>query len=386
MDMTADNITPETLDEGIVWINGNLKVSARISDSGTSYVQIHPDHPNTHPVIQLTLNIGTRIEVLDLNGNGYFSGLQGRGYGRLALNIAIELLTLICPPDIVVTGHISDQSDPDDRKAKAECFIRRQCFWTDAGFTLKEPHSPTTYMSAKLSELNIRPEAARPNSGLLKRTLDLDEFWLESDPPVLQPGDKFLITEFCPSSFPELPDEKELIEASRKVDRQLRQCMISCWLCISFMIFSCSYVFWHPDNVAIGLLIFVLSVALAFPFSTFANGFIAARLRSIQELKSLRSSFIFAVSERAVFVSRTECLRGMLGKRLIQFITQKGLEMPDGIGWIEDCSSDLSSEDSSLLTHDSEMTPACKDILSKTESYFNLLICAKNGLAAFESK
>lgn len=366
------HMTPEELSLGIEWINGDLKIEARFSTAGTSYVRILPMFPSTNLIVQLTLEVGHRIEILDLVGSGYYSGIQGQGYGRLAINTAIECLRLICPPETTVTGHISDMGDPDDSMARSECFIRRNNFWESTGFSLNQPHSPTTYMSAQLSDLRIRVTPSFGEDGLKHRQVPLSQFWTESSAPDLQPGDVTFLQNFDIDNIPEPPSQNELSIASKSAQQQLRICMISSWVTIS-LIFTASFKFYWTGDPLILLLVLTLSVACSYPLATFLVGVISNRLTSLRILINLQRRLHEAVMARVSLIQAVEKRRVRFAKRGISFLHSSSIGIPEERKWMIDFDGDLLEEGQTLLDEKSNITGCCDTAISRSSEYFSLI-------------
>ncbi|WMS89283.1 hypothetical protein [Pleionea litopenaei] len=184
------------LKQGLEWIEGRTKITIEVCGNNID-IHLYPDYPSEKNRVSLDLCIvyGNRVWVRDLLGNGFSSGIQNKGYGTLLFNIGIQVIYTYFgiaqgnpeANNILVSGKTSSVGDPGNEPAKSECRDRRNGFWSNFGFKLKEPDGFFTPMKAKLSELHARLDGKTENGTLYG--LDLEQFWLKGNAPLLFESD-----------------------------------------------------------------------------------------------------------------------------------------------------------------------------------------------------
>jgi hypothetical protein len=118
-----------------------------------------------------------RIEFGSLLGNGFDQpALQGRGFGTLAVNLAIEALQALFPAHLRTEGllsHVAEDRLPAQERERLE--DNRRAFWRRFGFRIQRdaPTEPE-YISARVGEL-MRIDRGMVG-GRFARSLSLRDF------------------------------------------------------------------------------------------------------------------------------------------------------------------------------------------------------------------
>jgi hypothetical protein len=60
-----------------------------------------------------------RIYMVDLQGNGFFSGINKSGYGSLGINSALQFYKARYPETTKIWGELSDAGDPEEQRERA---------------------------------------------------------------------------------------------------------------------------------------------------------------------------------------------------------------------------------------------------------------------------
>lgn len=160
---TKDNLSIEII-ENKLQVFENLDVVFRI-----------PNHK-----VSLLISGGSFIKIQDVQGNGYYSGLQGKGIGTLLFNTALQVLKYKYSEDIEVMGQMSPVDDPKEPNLAEECRQRRACFWETFGFEIVtgKQHG-WEWIKAKLKELNPKMSGLVLNK--YSRFVNINEFKIKND-------------------------------------------------------------------------------------------------------------------------------------------------------------------------------------------------------------
>lgn len=189
--------TKEDLRHGLEWIEGKTKLIVDCDGSNLDIV-LYTDYPVNKKYITLFLSIDEssgRVRVIDLVGNGHSTGLQNQGYGILIFNIGIQALHIFynmklgaaTTEKITISGTTSNSGDPENEPERSQCRDRRNGFWMDYGFKLSEPTAFKTAMKARMCDLQLR--AGAPTANGASRLIQLDQFWLKENAPILHQAD-----------------------------------------------------------------------------------------------------------------------------------------------------------------------------------------------------
>lgn len=223
--LTSEDLKRDSLE----WIDGKLRIVAKFNSSSfaskSADLYIYPDYPESEISIKLLLEISEgdspSVKVQDLQGNGYRSEFQGKGYGKLLFRIAVQCLQIYFededPSTIQVLGRLSDAGDPDGSLGQ-ECSRRRSSFWDSLGFELLEPDHSYSKMTASLdtliSKLSIHTDQIS-SFGLKSRYVNIQSFWVSDERPFIQLGDLKFIEGIDMNIWPRYanPSDKELAEA-----------------------------------------------------------------------------------------------------------------------------------------------------------------------------
>jgi hypothetical protein len=215
--------------DSVEWIDGTLRIVAKFNSSSfyskSADLYIYPDHPRSEISIKLLLDISegdsVSVKVQDLQGNGYRSEFQGKGYGKLLFRVAVQCLQIYFddkdPSTIQIQGRLSDDGDPDGSLGK-ECSSRRSSFWASLGFEVLEPDNSYSKMTASLDTLIARlpSDTGQISSfGLKSRYVNIQNFWVFDERPFIQLGDLKFIEGLNMNIWPRYanPSDKELADA-----------------------------------------------------------------------------------------------------------------------------------------------------------------------------
>jgi len=97
-----------------------------------------------------------RIYIEDVQGNGYYSGLQGKGIGTLLFNTALQVFNSKYNQDTEVYGELSTIDDPEELGEAKRCEIIRENFWRSFGFCIINGGRLGKIITAKLGNLRIK--------------------------------------------------------------------------------------------------------------------------------------------------------------------------------------------------------------------------------------
>lgn len=160
---TKDDLSIEIIEDELQ-IFENLDVIFRI-----------PNHK-----VSLLIRGGSSIKIQDIQGNGYYSGLQGKGIGTLLFNTALQILKYKYSEDIKVMGQMSPVGDPEEPNLAEECRQHRAGFWKSFGFEIVagEQHG-WELIKAKLKELNPKMNGLVLNK--YSRFVNINEFKIKND-------------------------------------------------------------------------------------------------------------------------------------------------------------------------------------------------------------
>lgn len=92
----------------------------------------------------------------DIQGNGYFSGFQGKGLGTLLVNAALQYLQGKLPPESTVSGVMSGAEDPENPDQLELCRHLRLNFWRSFGFIPQPGTWGRQLISASLGSLSVK--------------------------------------------------------------------------------------------------------------------------------------------------------------------------------------------------------------------------------------
>ena len=234
-------ITKEQLQHGLEWISGKTKISV---DKSSDYidVKLYPNYPKQTKIsLFLKIESDEKVQVIDLVGNGYNSGYQCGGYGRLIFNIGIQALyTYYGMPmndplakKIHVYGEASSIGDPPEEPAKSECCDRRNKFWSDFGFELNDQKAFKTPMETTLADLKLRDGEVTKNG--TQRIINLEKFWLNGEAPELLESDiqAFMSVDLEQFNLDECPTQKDLDTAYNVAEVHLKFLRIFIFLTLS---------------------------------------------------------------------------------------------------------------------------------------------------------
>lgn len=110
----------------------------------------------------------------DIQGNGYFSGFQGKGLGTLLVNVALQYLQRELPPDSIVSGEMPGAEGPENPDQLELCRHLRLNFWRSFGFAPQPGRWGCQLISASLGNLSIKKSTA--NAKELPVYIPLDDF------------------------------------------------------------------------------------------------------------------------------------------------------------------------------------------------------------------
>jgi len=116
----------------------------------------------------------TEIKIIDLTGNGDNTERTSKGYGRLVLNIAWQILRRNYSPEILVTGELSPVGDHSQSS-----HLRRVQFWQSAGLHVTDPDNPISNIQSSVKELVIKSGTTKNQTSPsgVPLFVDLDAFW-----------------------------------------------------------------------------------------------------------------------------------------------------------------------------------------------------------------
>lgn len=116
-----------------------------------------------------------RIWIEDIQGNGYYSGLHGKGIGKLMVNTLLQVVKNKHAAALDVKGMLSTVGDPDDSPLKEQIAEHREKFWQSFGFCVSDGARNARYISAKLADLTyVRSE--KLVEGVLPTFIELVRF------------------------------------------------------------------------------------------------------------------------------------------------------------------------------------------------------------------
>lgn len=152
------------------WKAPDLKVTIVDHPPFLDVIAEHKQHK-----VKLLLKYGDRYTHFeDILGNNYESGIQGKGFGTLLVNVAIQALREKLPTDAEVTGQMSDVGDPQEPTLLEICRSRRAKFWESFGFRILPGEWGFQKIRAKLSDLKEKRDGLV--MGNHPRFLPLTEF------------------------------------------------------------------------------------------------------------------------------------------------------------------------------------------------------------------
>lgn len=157
---------------GVECIAGGIRV--RITATENRYVDLIA-RPLRGGSVQLSLKLNPdNAEFVDLVGNGPSTNNHLAGYGRLLVNVAIDLMRRYYAgvDGVVVRGLVSDAGNGDTK----DDIARRARFWMDTGMVLEQPELPVTKMAANLDDLQLRLSGSA-NSVCGYRHIPISDFW-----------------------------------------------------------------------------------------------------------------------------------------------------------------------------------------------------------------
>jgi hypothetical protein len=115
-----------------------------------------PGHLSTGKGVRLMGRfLNTNLFMIDdIQGNGYYSGLQGKGIGTLLVNVMITILKEAGCDETEVSGDLTQVGDPDEPNLAAKCKEGRERFWQSFGFGIT-PISRCDQIRAKVKDLQV---------------------------------------------------------------------------------------------------------------------------------------------------------------------------------------------------------------------------------------
>ena len=125
--------------------------------------------------IKLCIKLSSNeIKIIDLTGNGDNTGRTSKGYGRLVLNIAWQILRRNYSPNILVTGELSPVGDHSQSS-----HLRRVQFWQSAGLHVTDSDSPTSTIQSRVKDLVIKSGTSKTQTSPsgVPLFVYLDDFW-----------------------------------------------------------------------------------------------------------------------------------------------------------------------------------------------------------------
>jgi len=179
------------------WVNGKTKITISFSEQ-MLFIRLYCNYPS-NKVIELSISkciLDEYFRIINLVGNGFNSGVQCQGFGKLIFNIAIQAMRYHLeeikglPPasmSIRVTGETSSYNDPEDEPDKTNCWKRRNAFWQSFGFVFDDPKSPRSHFRCELDKLNYNNRGVTGNG--TPTFIDIHEFQVKDDKPTLSHPD-----------------------------------------------------------------------------------------------------------------------------------------------------------------------------------------------------
>jgi hypothetical protein len=117
------------------------------------------------------------VEFGSLLGNGFDQpALQGRGFGTLAVNLAVEGLQALCPAQMRAEGLLSNVAEHDlDGAQRRQLESNRRAFWQRFGFRAERDDAEQfEYIVARVGDLRRADRGTV--GGVFARSLSLRDF------------------------------------------------------------------------------------------------------------------------------------------------------------------------------------------------------------------
>ena len=94
-----------------------------------------------------------RIWIEDIQGNGYYSGIYGKGTGKLLVNTLLQIAVNKYSSDLDVKGMLSEVGDPVESPLKEQTAAHREKFWESFGFKVIDGPRDQRHICSKLGDL-----------------------------------------------------------------------------------------------------------------------------------------------------------------------------------------------------------------------------------------